>query len=188
MTFDVDVVRRTASGDFLVGWVAFGADFAVRFRAFTNTLAGVGTVREVTVPGETPRNIRLSLFPPTGEVMAAWLGTVGSTQTTLRWLPNALTSPQPQIANAFAGTSSDLALGGVTGGAAAFWAQGLPQPRLVGLTLGADSGVAVDFTPSGVTGLFAPGLAPLPGGTLQVGYEADRGAGLDLYGQVVCRP
>lgn len=188
LVFDVDVVRRVSSADFLIGWVGFGSDFTVRFQAFSNALAPQGTPREVTVPMETPRNVRVAVFPPTGEVMGSWIGAVGNTQSTLRWLPNALTSSLPLVASVYGGSSTGLALAPASGGTAAFWAQGLPQPRLVGLTLGGDAGTVTDFTPVGVTGLFAPGVASLDGGVLHVGYEADRGAGLDLYGQVVCRP
>ena len=187
LIFDVDVVRRTSSADFLIGWVAFASDFTLRFQAFNDALVPQGTPRDVTVPMETPRNVRVALYPPTGEVLGSWIGTIGNTQSTLRWMPNALTSPQPLVAATYAGSSTDLALAPAAAGTAAFWAQGLPQPRLVGLTLGGDAGVT-DFTPAGVTGLFAPGVASLDGGVLHVGYEADRGVGLDLYGQVVCRP
>jgi hypothetical protein len=188
LVFDVDVVRRTSTADFLLGWIV-QTGFTVRFQAFTNALTPVGTPREVTDATETARNVRVAIYPPTGEALGAWIGSVGNTQSTLRWLPNALTSPLPLSASVYAGQSSDLALASVAGGCAAFWAQGLPSPRLVGLTLAPDAGTSRDYTPAGVTGLFAPGVASLDGGVLQVGYEANRGGtDTDLYGQVICRP
>ncbi|GMU60964.1 MAG: hypothetical protein AMXMBFR34_27270 [Myxococcaceae bacterium] len=188
LVFDVDAVRRTSTGDFLLGWIT-QTGFTVRFQAFSTGLAPLGTLREVTDAAETARNVRVAVFPPTQEVLGAWIGTVGNSQSTLRWLPNALATALPEAASVYAGQSSDLALASVAGGCAAFWAQGLPQPRLVGLTLGADAGAVIDYTPAGVTGLFAPGVASLDGGVLQVGYEANRGGtDTDLYGQVICRP
>jgi hypothetical protein len=188
LVFGGDMVRRPNTGDFLAGWVAqSGGVFHVRFQAFTNALVGQGTVRDESVSGETADALRVQVAGDTGEVSGAWLGTVGMSTTTLRWLPNALTSPQPVVASTFNGTSADLNLATVASGTAAFWAQGLPTPRLVGLSLGGDAGVR-DFTPNGVTGLYAPGVTSLDGGVLHVGYEADRGMGLDLFGQVICRP
>lgn len=187
LIFGVDVVRRQSTNDFLIGWIAQSAGtFRVRFQAFDNNLVGQGTLREEFTAGETADSLRVSISGDTGEVLGAWLGSTG-TVTTLRWLPNAITSPQKLVASTFTGTSADLSLATTATGAAAFWAQGLPSARLVGMTLGSDAGVR-DFSPSGVTGLFAPGVTSLDGGVLQVGYEADRGMGLDLFGQVICRP
>ena len=146
-----------------------------------------GTVREEFVSGETVADgLRLAVSGVSGEVLGAWLGSSAGT-VTLRWLPNALTSASNQVASTFVGSASDLTLASTATGAAAFWAQGGSMARLVGISLGGDGGVR-DFTPQGVTGLFAPGVTSLDGGVLQVGYEADRGMGLDLYGQVICRP
>ncbi|MBL8916619.1 MAG: hypothetical protein JNM17_38315, partial [Archangium sp.] len=164
-----------------------GGVFHVRFQAFSNALMGQGTVRDESVSGETTESLRVQVAGDTGEATGAWLASLGTTQTTLRWLPNALTSPMPLVASTFNGRSADLSLATVSSGTAAFWAQGAVMPRLVGLSLGSDAGVR-DFTPMGVTGLFAPGVTSLDGGVLHVGYEADRGTGLDLFGQVVCRP
>ena len=186
--FGVDIARRQATNDFLVGWIAqSGPNFRIRFQAFSNSLVPQGSVREEFVSGETAsEGLRLAISGDTGEVLGAWLASMTGT-TTLRWLPNVLTSPTNQIASTFSGTSTDLTLATTATGAAAFWAQGGTTARLVGMALGGDGGVR-DFTPSGVTGLFAPGVTSLDGGVIQVGYEADRGAGLDLFGQVICRP
>ncbi|MFO0596999.1 MAG: MopE-related protein [Myxococcaceae bacterium] len=189
LVFSADVVRRPNSSDFLFGWVAqSGGTFRVRFQAFNTALQAQGTVREETVAGETADAVRVQLDGTTQEAGGAWLGSTSSPAVvTLRWLPNALTSPQPIAASVFSGSSADLNLATVAAGTVAFWSQGLPTPRLVGLSLGGDAGVR-DFTPNGVSGLFAPGVTSLDGGVLHVGYEADRGTGLDLFGQVVCRP
>jgi hypothetical protein len=186
LVFGMDLVRRTSSNDFLMGWVAQSNGFKVRFQVFNNTLNAQGTLREESAGGETADYLRVVVAGDTGEVAGAWLGSSGGT-TSLRWLPNALSSPTNLVASAFTGTSSDLSLAPLPAGVAAFWVEGLPTARLVGLQLGGDAG-ARDFTPQGVTGLFAPGVASLDGGVLHVGYEADRGTGLDLFGQVVCRP
>lgn len=187
LVFGVDAVRRVNTGDFLVGWVAQGAGtFRVRFQAFSDALAPQGTPREESVTGETADALRVAISGDTGEVSGAWLASASGI-TRLRWMANALTSPSPAVASTFTGSSADLTLATVGAGTAAFWAQGLPAPRLVGTLLGGDGGVR-DYTPQGVTGLFAPGVASLDGGLVHVGYEADRGSGLDLYGQVVCQP
>ena len=188
LIFGLDLVRRQATNDFLVGWVAQNAGtFRVRFRAFDDTLTGQGTLREEFTAGETADAVRVAIAGDTGEVSGAWLGSNSTMVSTLRWLPNAISSPMKLVANTFNGTSADLTLATTAGGVAAFWAQGGTTARLVGTALGGDGGVR-DFTPQGVTGLFAPGVTSLDGGVLQVGYEADRGMGLDLFGQVICRP
>jgi len=176
----------TSTNGLLRGWVAQSNGFKVRFQAFNNTLVAQGMPREETVSGETADYVRVAVSGDTGEVAGAWLGSA-SGPPSLRWLPHALNSSQNVVASSFSGTSADLSLVTVASGVGAFWAQGLPTARLVGLQLGGDAGVR-DFTPQGVTGLFAPGIASLDGGVLHVGYEADRGTGLDLFGQVVCRP
>ncbi len=187
LVFGVDAVRRVSSGDFLVGWVAQAqGTFRVRFQAFSDALAPQGTPREESVAGETADSLRVIVSGDTGEVAGAWFGLSSGTMS-LRWMPNALTSPAPVVASTFAGTSADLTLATVGAGAAAFWAQVGSSPRLMGRLLGGDGGVR-DYTPQGITALYAPGVASLDGGVLHVGYEADRGAGLDLYGQVVCQP
>ena len=192
LVFGVDVTRRQITGDFVVGWAPqLNGTFRARFQAFNDSLVGLSTPREAAIANETTTSIRVAVSGDTGEVLGAWMGSIaqpdGGTTSTVRYLPNALASPLPLIASSFAGISADLSLATTATGAAAFWSQGLPSARLMGTTLGSDAGVR-DFSPMGITGLFAAGLTSLDGGVVQVGYEADRGTGLDLFGQVICRP
>ncbi len=186
--FDVDVARRAGAGDLVVGWVAFVAsEFRVRFRAYSDTLAPSGSVRELSFPGETARDVQVAPFGATGEVAGAWIGAVGSSQATVRYTTNALQATQsPQVAASVAGSMTDLALVGTPAGGAAFWSQGLPQPRLFARSL-VDGGV-VDVSPSGVLGLFGAEATLGDGGVVALGYESDRGQGLDLHGQLICLP
>lgn len=186
LVFDFDVAAR-GSGVFVAGWVAQqSGDFRVRFRAFDNPLAGQGPVREVFFTGEQADKLRLAPFGGTSEIAASWVGGVGNTSATIRGVTNVLdTGSTPRALATYAGAIADLAVQTLPVGAVAFWSQGIPQPRLVGRTFAADAGL-LDVTPAGVTGLFAPTIAPRDGGIVVVGYECDRGQGLDLYGQAIC--
>ena len=186
LVFDADVASR--SGDFVAGWVSQqSAEFRVRFRAFSSTLAPQGAgPRETFFTGEQADKLRLAPFGGSGEVAGTWVSSMGSTNATIRGLTNVLsTGSTPQLLTTFAGSIADLAVQTLPVGAVAFWSQGIPQPRLLGRTFAADAGV-LDVTPAGVSGLFAPTIASRDGGLVVVGYECDRGQGLDLYGQAIC--
>ena len=192
LVFGVDVTRRQITGDFVLAWAPqLAGAFRARFQAFNDSLVGLATPREAAIAGETTSSIRVAVSGDTGEALGAWMGSLnqpdGGSTSTVRYLPNALASPQPLVVSSFSGVSADLSIATTGSGAAAFWSQGLPSARLMGTMLGGDAGVR-DYTPQGITGLFAAGLTSLDGGVLHVGYEADRGMGLDLFGQVICRP
>jgi hypothetical protein len=188
LVFDCDVSARPSSNDFVGGWVSQqNGEFRVRFRAFSPALVPQGAgPRELFTTGEQADKLRVAPFGGTGEVAASWVSSVGNTNSTIRAVPNALsTASTPLNLATFAGAIADLAVQSLPQGAVTFWSQGVPQPRLVGRSFAPDAGL-LDVTPSGVSGLFAPTIAPRDGGLVVVGYECDRGQGLDLYGQAIC--
>ncbi len=186
LVFDFDVGARPTN-DFVAGWVAQQAgEFRVRFRAFNAALAGQGTPREHTFPGETADKLRVARFGAGPQMAACWVSSLGASNATIRGVSDVLnTSSTADPLATFAGSIADLALQSLPTGAITFWSQGIPQPRLIGRSFAADAGL-LDVTPSGVSGLFAPTIAVRDGGSVVVGYECDRGQGLDLYGQAIC--
>jgi hypothetical protein len=186
--FDVDVARRPMTNDWVVSWVSLSTgQFAVRSRRYTGTLAPTADGVEFAASnGEQADKLRVAPFGATGEVAAAWVTNSGSASSTVRSSTNVLAGGAPQSLSTFAGAIADLAVQTLPQGAVAFWSQGIPQPQLVGRPLTGGDGGLINLTPAGVTGLFAPTIAPRDGGLVVVGYECDRGQGLDVYGQALC--
>ncbi len=191
LVFDFDVSTRPGGGggiNVIAGWVAQqSGDFRVRFRSFNAALSGQGPMpREVFFTGEQADKLRLATFGGTNDTSAAWVSSVGNSMATIRGVTNVIdTGSAPRVLATYAGAIADLAVQTLPIGAVTFWSQGIPQPRLVGRTFAADAGL-LDVTPSGVSGLFAPTIAPRDGGLVVIGYECDRGQGLDLYAQAIC--